>query len=63
MTRYENQCVECEYCINCGRKKVPVLSCDDCGADEQELYVGEDDGEYCDRCLKHHVRKVVVRDM
>ena len=30
MIIYENECVGCDYCINCGRDKVPYLVCDEC---------------------------------
>lgn len=32
MIEYENYCVGCEVCYNCGRKTpVPVVLCDHCG--------------------------------
>ena len=61
MIRFENQCVDCpQGCINCGRKHTLVLTCDDCGDDTDELFYGNDGGEYCMYCLTKHVEKVEI---
>ena len=31
MRQIENECVGCEYCINCGAKHTEVVYCDICG--------------------------------
>ena len=63
MIIYESQCVGCpQGCMNCGAKHTAVLICDDCGAEEQELYVGEDEGQYCKRCVLDHIEKVRVEE-
>lgn len=56
MQKVENECVGCEYCINCGRKHVSHYVCDgeNCDADtidgETKLYE-DGDRQYCLRCL------------
>lgn len=56
MQKVENECVGCEYCINCGRKHVSHYVCDghNCEADtidgETKLYE-DGDRHYCLRCL------------
>ena len=56
MTIYENECLRCDYCINCGRDKVPVLICDECKEPEQ-LYK-YDGKELCIECIKDRLEKV-----
>ena len=59
MTKIENRCVDCpQGCIHCGRDQVEVDTCDDCGDETEELYYGEDGGEYCRRCVLMHIEKV-----
>lgn len=59
MIKYENDCVDCpQGCIECGRKKVKYFICDDCGDYVNDLYYGDDGGEYCGSCLTEHVEKV-----
>ena len=42
--KYEDECVGCPtYCIECGRKRVPVFYCDKCKDDTSAIY--EVDGE------------------
>lgn len=61
MISHENDCVGCpQGCINCGRKDVIYLICDDCGDYADDLYYGDDGGQYCKHCLKDHVEKVRV---
>jgi len=65
MIKYENQCVGCppeRGCMgeSCRNRNVPVMICDDCGDECQELYYGTDGQEVCNVCLKHHVDKVVI---
>jgi hypothetical protein len=56
MIIYENECVGCDYCINCGRDKVPYRVCDECKEYEQ-LYK-YDDKELCIECIKERLEKV-----
>jgi hypothetical protein len=56
MKRIENDCVGCDYCVNCGRKEVEHFYCDKCG-DEGSLYEYDGD-ELCESCLLKAVPKV-----
>ena len=64
MTEYEDCCVGCPKemgCLgdSCPNKNVPVLICDICGCEVDELW--EHDGkEYCFECLQEELdfRKV-----
>lgn len=40
MINYENDCVGCDYCYNCGAKETPHYYCDECGEEigDDELY-------------------------
>ena len=60
---FENQCVGCpQGCIDCGRRRVPVMICDDCGDPESELWYAEDGKMYCKYCITRHLDKVVIED-
>lgn len=51
---WENYCVGCERCANCGRREdVKVYYCDACGDsdDDMILYKGEDGQELCWDCF------------
>lgn len=56
MIIYENECVGCDHCIECGNKKVLYLVCDECKEYEQ-LYK-YDDKELCIECIKERLEKV-----
>jgi hypothetical protein len=56
MIIYENECVCCDYCINCGRDKVPYRVCDECK--EYEKLYKFDDKELCIECIKERLEKV-----
>ena len=58
MITYENNCVQCEDCRNCGRKKQLTLICDDCGDEATELWYGDDGNQYCKYCITEHIEKV-----
>lgn len=60
MITYENNCVQCEDCRNCGRKKQLTLVCDDCGDEVQELWYGNDGKQYCKYCITGYIDKVVI---
>lgn len=58
MKRIENHCNYCDLpCIDCGRKRVEVYYCDECGEEiDGDVY---DDGEQelCEACLLKKYRK------
>ena len=56
MIIYENECVGCDYCINCGRDKVPYLVCDEC-KEPAQLYK-YDYKELCIECIEKRLEKV-----
>lgn len=61
MVKYEDFCVDCEWCrgIACPyAKKIPVYYCDDCGEEivDDEVYE-VDSEELCEHCLKERFRK------
>lgn len=54
---YENDCVGCEHCILCGRKRAEHIYCDDCSEEECDIY--EFDGkELCIGCIEKLLDKV-----
>lgn len=58
MITYEDQCVGCpQGCINCGRKRVPVMICDKCKEEQEDLYyVGNE--QLCADCALDALDKV-----
>lgn len=56
MRELENDCVECETCVNCGRGFYMVYCCDECG-EEDALYYYDGD-ELCEDCLLKKFDKV-----
>jgi len=68
MVEYVSECVGCPShmgCIGsaCMYRHVPVLTCDECGCEAEELYeYGVGDGQYCKDCLVEllDIRKVEV---
>lgn len=64
--RIENNCVGCEYCINCGQRHESVFFCDECDeyADEwNPLYVAENGEEVCWDCYKNQYTEKICDDM
>lgn len=57
MIRWENECVGCERCVDCGRRRVPVMVCDICRAECDELWEYEGD-QLCGFCLIREVPRV-----
>lgn len=57
MKRYENDCVGCEVCVDCGRKKVLHLYCDKCGWENDGIYQFDDE-ELCIDCITSKLKKV-----
>ena len=56
MTEYENACVGCDYCVNCGAAHTPYTVCDECGEDCRGGKVYEYDGkELCEGCAQETV--------
>lgn len=47
---WDNDCVGCDYCINCGRGTHKVWYCDKCGFCEGTLYKGENGEDLCWEC-------------
>lgn len=46
-----NDCVDCEYCVNCGRKDYySVVYCDHCGEEIESSYRWKGE-EYCLECI------------
>ena len=59
MIRYENNCVGCDWCCNCGADHYAVLICDECGEEVPTLY--EYDGEQmCETCVLKFLPEVEV---
>lgn len=64
MIRFENDCVGCPPelgCLGeaCPNQHVPILVCDKCGYEPDELYLYEvDDEQLCEECLKEHFKKI-----
>ncbi len=58
MIKFEDQCVGCpQGCINCGRKRTPIMICDDCGEEVEDLYeVGNQ--QLCGECALNNLDKV-----
>ena len=57
MITHDSDCVSCHAelgcAIACPRRFYPVLRCDDCGRDTDELFrVNNEDGELCAACAK-----------
>ena len=56
MTEYENACVGCDYCVNCGAAHTPYTVCDECGEDCRGGKVYEYEGrELCEVCAEETV--------
>lgn len=50
MVVFENECVGCDHCANCGAKEVPHFYCDVCGDEfepEQLVHYGFGDQMLC----------------
>lgn len=65
MIKYENQCVGCppeRGCMgeSCRNRNVPVMICDDCGDEVQDLWYGNDGNQYCKYCITGYIEKVVI---
>lgn len=59
MIDYENDCVGCEYCVNCGRDHVQVTRCDNCGEICYDGVFREEYGneDLCRACVKEQIEK------
>lgn len=60
MTEYENACVGCDYCLNCGATHTPYTVCDECGEDcrvggKVYKYEGQ---ELCTVCTEEVVNRL-----
>jgi len=59
MVRYEDQCVDCGLpCMgnSCPNKNVPVIYCDECHDEIDEVYDVDDD-ELCEDCCLKRFRR------
>jgi len=61
MVTIENDCVSCEYCINCGRKHSEVHYCDICNEVIVDECVGDYDFDCCWECEWEH-NELVIED-
>lgn len=50
MTKIESWCCSCDYCINCGRDRVPVIYCDICNGTDKKM-LNFENKDYCYQCL------------
>ena len=63
MVDFRDECVSCDIpCISCGRKHVPVLTCDECGEEVEELYKYEGQ-ELCEECVLESLEKVDINEL
>ena len=64
MIKFIDECVGCppeRGCLGeaCPNRNIPVLVCDHCGEEPDELYLYDVDGEQlCSECLKEHFEKI-----
>lgn len=59
MTEYENACVGCDYCVNCGATHTPYTVCDECGEDCRGGKVYEYAGqELCEGCAEEKMNDI-----
>ena len=61
MITFENQCVGCEHCGNCGANRVEVVKCDGCGDDSAAIWT---DGynQFCETCLWEVISEMIFGD-
>lgn len=60
MTEYENACVGCDYCVNCGATHTPYTVCDECGEDCRvggKVYEYEGQ-ELCEVCAEEKMNDI-----
>ena len=62
MIKFINECVGCppeRGCLgeSCSNRHVPLLVCDECGCEPDELYI-VDGEQICSDCLKEHFDKI-----
>ena len=60
---WDNDCVGCDYCINCGRGNFKAYYCDKCEEYTDELYVGNNGEELCEDCYKKQFNSKICDDM
>lgn len=61
---WDNDCVGCDYCINCGRREdFKVYFCDKCEECTDELYVGCNGEELCEDCYKGQFNSKICDDL
>ena len=60
MVKYEDYCVDCEWCIGAAcpyKKEIPVHYCDECGDRLDDEIYDVDDEELCDTCLRKRFKR------
>lgn len=66
MVRFENQCCSCAVpaypCLgsSCPNRNVPVLICDKCKDEVEELFWWDDTEQWCIDCIKENLEKVTI---
>ena len=63
MIRYQNDCCDCLLpCVDCGRRKVPHLFCDDCGYECKLAYqIGDE--HICESCFSDRYELKSLEEM
>lgn len=60
---WDDDCVSCEICRNCGRGRFKAYYCDKCGEYGDELYVGINGEELCEDCYKEQFNSKICDDL
>lgn len=64
MIRYQNDCCGCLLpCVDCGRRKVPHLFCDECGEECELVYRISDDEHICESCFSDRYILKTLEDL
>lgn len=63
----ENDCVGCDYCVNCGKKYAQriIYKCDKCYEKDEDLRLYDVNGkQLCEECVvRHWVKTSLVDDI
>lgn len=57
MTDYVNECVGCDYCMDCGKRHTKITRCDECGDECYPVYI-HDGKELCEVCAEEVVNRL-----
>jgi hypothetical protein len=55
--KYENNCIGCDYCMQCGADHTPIYICDECGDEVNTLYKLEGQ-QLCSSCVLNSLPEV-----